>query len=235
MPTYEAATYHLIFDADDTLWENNIYFERSIAEFVTLLNHSALTPPEVREVLDRIERTTIGVKGYGAESFAHSLAETFRELAEGDVTDEDVARVEALGKRILTQEKEILPDVESTLAELGKRHTMAILTKGNLEEQELKVERSGLVHYFAHVNVVVEKDVETYRRLAESHGWNPATTWMIGNSPKSDINPALAAGLNAVYIPHSSTWSFEHQDLAEPDDPGRFMTLRRFAELLAHF
>jgi putative hydrolase of the HAD superfamily len=225
----------LIFDADDTLWENNIYFERAIAEFVTLVNHSSLTPPEVREVLDRIERTTIGVKGYGAESFAHSLAETFRELAEGDVTNEDVARVEALGLRILTQEKELLTGVESTLAQLSRRHSMAILTKGNLEEQQLKVERSGLVPYFTHADVVAEKDVETYHRLARSHGWNPATTWMIGNSPKSDINPALAAGLNAVYIPHSATWSLEHQDLEEPDDPARLMTLHRFADLLLHF
>ncbi len=235
MRTYAGSGHHLIFDADDTLWENNIYFERAIAEFVALLNHSALTPPEVREVLDRIERTTIGIQGYGAESFAHSLSETFRELAEGDVTEEDVARVQALGKRILTQEKELLPDVESTLANLGQRHTMAILTKGNLEEQQLKVERSGLIHYFAHVDVVVEKDVDTYSRLARSHGWNPATTWMIGNSPKSDINPALAAGLNAVYIPHSATWSLEHQDIEEPDDPARLMTLHRFAELLSHF
>ena len=232
---YAGDRHHLIFDADDTLWENNIYFERAIAEFVALLNHSALTPPEVREVLDRIERTTIGIQGYGAESFAHSLSETFRELAEGDVTEEDVARVQALGKRILTQEKELLPDVESTLAKLGQRHTMAILTKGNLEEQQLKVERSGLIHYFAHVDVVVEKDVDTYDRLARSHGWNPATTWMIGNSPKSDINPALAAGLNAVYIPHSATWSLEQQDIEEPDDPARLMTLHRFAELLSHF
>ena len=235
MPMYGAAQYHLVFDADDTLWENNIYFERAIAEFVALLNHSALTPPEVREVLDRIERTTIGVKGNGAESFAHSLSETFRELAEGDVTEEDVARVQALGKRILTQEKELLPDVESTLAELGKRHTMAILTKGNLEEQHLKVERSGLITYFAHVDIVDEKNLETYARLTRSHGWNPATTWMIGNSPKSDINPALAAGLNAVYIHHSATWSLEHQDIEEPDDPARFMTLHRFADLLVHF
>ena len=235
MPTFGTAQYHLIFDADDTLWENNIYFERAIAEFVTLLNHSALTPPEVREVLDRIEHTTIGNQGYGAESFAHSLSETFRELAEGDVTEVDVARVQALGKRILTQEKELLPDVERTLAELATRHTMAILTKGNLEEQQLKVERSGLVHYFAHVDIVAEKDVDTFRRLAASHGWYPNATWMIGNSPKSDINPSLAAGLNAIYIPHSSTWSFEHQDLAAPDDSARLMTLHRFADLLLHF
>ncbi len=235
MRTYAGAGYHLIFDADDTLWENNIYFERAIAEFVTLLNHSALTPPEVREVLDRVERTTIGIQGYGAESFAYSLSETFRELAEGDVTEEDVARVQALGKRILTQEKELLPDVESTLAELGQRHTLAILTKGNLEEQRLKVERSGLTDYFAHVDVVIEKDIETYARLARSHGLNPATTWMIGNSPRSDINPALAAGLSAVYIPHSATWSLEQQDIEEPSDPARYITLHRFADLLLHF
>ena len=235
MPTCGAAKDHLIFDADDTLWENNIYFERAIAEFVTLLNHSALTPPEVREVLDRIEHTTIGKQGYGAESFAQSLSETFRELAEGDVTEEDVSRVQALGTRILTQEKELLPDVERTLAELGRRHTMAVLTKGHLEEQQLKVERSGLIHYFAYVDVVVEKNLETYGRLARSHGWNPAATWMIGNSPKSDINPALAAGLNAVYIPHSATWSLEKQDIEVPADSARFLTLHCFADLLVHF
>jgi putative hydrolase of the HAD superfamily len=226
---------HLIFDADDTLWENNIYFEQAIAEFVTLLGHSTLTPLEVREVLNRIEHATIGVHGYGAAGFAHSLAETFRELAEGDVSDADVERIRTLGVRILTQEKEIIPDVESTLAELGRRHTLAILTKGNQEEQELKVERSGLAGYFAHIEIVAEKETATYQQLAGSHGWRPGTTWMIGNSPKSDINPALAAGLNAVYIPHHATWSMEHQEIAHPDDPSRLLTLTRFPELLDHF
>lgn len=226
---------HLIFDADDTLWENNIYFEQAIAEFVALLDHSTLTPPEVRAVLNRIEHATIGAHGYGAAGFAHSLAETFRELAEGDVTDADVERVRALGVRILTQEKEIIPDVETTLADLGLRHTLALLTKGNQEEQELKVERSGLAGCFAHIEIVAEKETEVYRRLAEIHGWRPTTTWMIGNSPKSDINPALAAGLNAVFIPHHATWSMEHQDISHPDDPARLLTLTRFADLLTHF
>jgi len=226
---------HLIFDADDTLWENNIYFEQAIAEFVALLDHSTLTPPEVRAVLNRIEHATIGAHGYGAAGFAHSLAETFRELAEGDVTDADVERVRALGVRILTQEKEILPDVETTLAELGRRHTLAILTKGNQEEQELKVERSGIAGYFAHIEIVAEKETEVYRRLADIHGWWPTTTWMIGNSSKSDINPALAAGLNAVYIPHHATWSMEHQDIETPNDAGRLVTISRFSDLLGYF
>lgn len=225
----------LIFDADDTLWENNIYFEQAIAEFVALLDHSTLTPPEVRAVLNRIEHATIGVHGYGATGFAHSLAETFRELAEGDVSEADVGRVRALGVRILSQEKEIIADVEATLAAMGRRHTLAILTKGNREEQELKVERSGLAGYFAHVEIVAEKETATYRRLSELHDWRPSTTWMIGNSPKSDVNPALAAGLNAVYIPHRATWSMEHQDIEYPEDPARLLTLGRFAELLNHF
>ncbi len=225
----------LVFDADDTLWENNIYFEQAIAEFVTLLGHSTLTPPEVREVLDRIEHATIGVHGYGAAGFAHSLSETFRELAEGDVTDADVERVRALGQRILTQEKELLPDVEAILADLGQRHTLAILTKGNQEEQELKVERSGIAHYFTQIEIVAEKETATYRNVTAAHGWEPASTWMIGNSPKSDINPALAAGLNAVYIPHLSTWSMEHQEIERPPDPARLLTLTRFADLLQHF
>ncbi len=226
---------HLIFDADDTLWENNIYFEQAIAEFVTLLDHSTLTPPEVREVLDRIEHATIGLHGYGAAGFAHSLSETFRELAEGDVTEEDVERVRALGVRILTQEKELLPHVEATLAELGRRHTLAILTKGNQEEQELKVERSGIAHYFSRIEIVAEKETDTYRHIIAVHGWEAASTWMIGNSPKSDINPALAAGLNAVYIPHHATWAMEHQEIEPPADPTRLLTLTRFADLLGHF
>ncbi len=226
---------HLVFDADDTLWENNIYFERAIAEFVALLDHSTLTPPEVREVLDRIEHATIGVHGYGAAGFAHSLAETFRALAEGDVEETEIEGVRKLGKRLLTQEKELLPDVEATLRDLGQRHTLAILTKGAQDEQEVKIERSGLAGYFAHVEIVAEKNAATYERLAGIHGWDPATTWMIGNSPKSDINPALAAGLNAVFIPHCATWSLEHQEIAPPDDSGRLLPLMRFAELLEHF
>lgn len=226
---------HLVFDADDTLWENNIYFEQAIAEFVSLLDHSTLSPAEVRAVLDQIEHTTIGVHGYGAESFARSLSGTFRDLAEGDVSDEDVARVRALGRRILEQDMQLLPGVNATLAELATRHSLAIVTKGHHDEQELKVERSGIARYFTHVDIVPEKNTDTYLRLTRAHGWTPESTWMIGNSPKSDINPALAAGLNAVFIPHPATWSFEAQDVQEPADPSRLRRLPRFADLVTIF
>ncbi len=124
--------------------------------------------------------------------------------------------------------------VRETLDYLSPRHDLLLLTKGDVEEQKLKVERSGIEHYFQQVVIVPEKDVATYHRLVEELQVDPRETWMIGNSPRSDINPALAAGLNAVFIPHPHTWHFEHEDV-QNGGQGQLLTLSAFSELRKHF
>jgi len=222
--------YHLLIDADDTLWENNIYFEQAIHAFITFLDHSQLTPEEVRAVLDDVER----LMGYGSVNFTRSLIETYRCLAEKDLQDEDVQQVRQFGEQIRSHPLQLMDGVEETLDYLAPRHDLVLLTKGDLEEQKLKVEQSKIENYFRQVMIVHEKDVATYHHAVEELRMDLKQTWMIGNSPRSDINPALAAGLNAVYIPHPHTWRLEHEEVQNAGDR-RLLTLSTFAELRIHF
>jgi putative hydrolase of the HAD superfamily len=219
-----------MLDADDTLWENNIYFEQAIHAFLAFLNHSRLSREEVRGVLDEVEQ----LMGYGAINFTKSLVETYRRLAEKDLRDEDVQQVRQLGERIRAQPVQLLEGVRETLAYLAPRHDLILLTKGEAEEQRLKVERSGLEACFRQVIIVPEKNVATYRQIIGEVSVAPRRTWMVGDSPRSDINPALAAGLNAVYIPHPHTWHLEHEAI-EDTGAGSVMTLSTFAELRTYF
>lgn len=221
---------HLLIDADDTLWENNIYFEQAIHAFITFLNHSRLSSSEVRAVLDEIER----LMGYGAANFTRSLEETYRRLAEKDIVEQDLQQVRQFGEQLHSHPLELLGGVQETLHYLSARHDLVLLTKGNLEEQKLKVERSGVEQFFRQVMVVHEKDVSTYQQILSQSQLDPKETWMIGNSPRSDINPALASGLNAVYIPHPHTWSFEHEEVSHVGT-GRFLQLSSFRELRNYF
>src|SRR5580700_6778994 len=137
----------------------------------------------------------------------------------------------SLAERILEQPLEVIDGVPETLAELARRHELTIFTKGHAEEQRLKVDRSGLGSYFAHTAIVKEKDRGAYSRIVEERGLAREDTWMIGNSPKSDINPAIEAGLGAVLVPHSHTWVLEHQELRTPEG-ARFVEVEKFADLL---
>jgi putative hydrolase of the HAD superfamily len=222
--------YHLLIDADDTLWENNIYFEQAIHAFLTFLDHSQLSREEVRAVLDEVER----LMGYGSANFTKSLVETYRRLAEKDFQEEDLEQVRSFGEQIRAQPLQLLEGVEETLTYLSPRHDLFLLTKGDNEEQKLKIERSGIEEYFKQVVIVPEKDVTTYRRIVSEFQIDPDRTWMVGNSPRSDINPALAAGLSAVYIPHPHTWHLEHEEVQLAGE-GRLLTLSTFAELCATF
>jgi putative hydrolase of the HAD superfamily len=224
----------LIFDADDTLWENNIYFERAFDDFVEFLDHSALTPTQIREVLNEIELANSKIHGYGSLNFGRNLQQTYQHLAEREIRSDDLEHVMSLAERILRQPIELIEDVQETLADLTQRHNLALFTKGHPEEQRLKVDRSGLGPYFSYTAIVKEKDSPAYLRLIEEKGFSAASSWMIGNSPKSDINPALEAGLGAVLVPHARTWVLEHQELRPPAG-ARFLQVERFADLKQHF
>jgi putative hydrolase of the HAD superfamily len=225
----------LLIDADDTLWENNIYFERAIANFISFLNHQEYSPAQVRAVLNEVEQECILSHGYGLHSFAHALAQTFERLAVEPITPALHETIEGLTQTIAEHPVEIRPDVPETLQYLSARHDLILMTKGAVAEQSRKVERSGLKRYFSAVEIVAEKDAPTYRTLAGKRGLNILSTWMIGNSPKSDINPALAAGLNAVFVPHDNTWILEDEEVAPAQPPSRLLIVENFGQLRQHF
>jgi len=225
----------LLFDADDTLWENNIYFERAIAAFISYLDHRVHSPEVVRHHLNAVERKTTAAHGYGLKSFRRSLIQTFEELSDSPVTEEKHRRILQFVNLIGDHEIELLPGVRESLPQLAQRHRLLLVTKGDDEEQRDKLARSGLANYFAGTEVLVEKKEEAYREVGARHRCAARTTWMIGNSPKSDINPALAAGFNAIFIPHNFTWVLEHEAV-EPVPIGQtLIELKGFADLLLHF
>ena len=220
----------LLIDADDTLWENNIYFERAIAAFIGLLNHQELSPAAVRGTLNQVERESILSHGYGLPSFTRSLVECFRRLSSNGLTPENQQKIEGFARSIAEQEIELLPGVRETLAHLAARHKLILMTKGNHAEQADKFARSGLAEFFTAVEIP-----DAYRQVLARHALSPAETWMIGNSPKSDINPALAAGLNAVHLFHKDTWVLEHAELDAPSEGQRLVELDGFARLTELF
>lgn len=223
----------LIFDADDTLWEFNHLFERVIDDYLEWLAHPTRSQAEIRGVLLDIEAANAAAHGYGSTVFLRSLRDCFRHLHDRPATDEEHAAIDALARPLLEHHVTPLPGVVDTLTALAGRHRLLLLTKGATEEQQRKIDASALAPHFEHVHIVAEKDVDTYRDLARRHDLAPDSTWMIGNSPKSDIAPARAAGLRAVYIPNVNTWALEHAEL-DLADTG-ILELRTITELLEHF
>ena len=225
----------LLIDADDTLWENNIYFERAIAKFISFLDHKVHTTEEVREILNEVEREDILKHGYGLHSFTNSLVRTFEQLSVEPTTPELHATIVGFSREIAVHPVEIIAGVPETLEYLASKHHLIVMTKGNITEQSGKVERSGLKRFFAAVEIVAEKDAPTYNGMITKYELARDRSWMIGNSPKSDINPALAAGINAVFVPHDNTWVLEHEEVTPDAGPGRLLQLERFSDLRNHF
>ncbi len=227
------ARHTLLIDADDTLWENNIFFEKTIDDFITQLEHLGYTREYIRHILNETERRNIRQHGYGVRSFRRSLEETYLKLAGNSARRELVKEIERMSRELENTPPHILDGVPETLAYLAKHHRLILLTKGEPAEQAAKVERSGLQSYFDAIEIVLEKESTTYQRVIDQFKIVKSHGWMVGNSPRSDINPALQSGLNAVFIPHSATWELEKSELES--GTGRLLILAAFRELRAHF
>lgn len=223
---------NLLIDADDTLWENNIYFERVIATAQEMLRAFGVDPKAFREHLNSLEKRHIVVHGYGTLNFARSLVNAFEDFLPDGADPTLRPQVETIALGIRNHPLEILDGVPETLGYLARRHSLHLVTKGDPVEQSRKIESSQLAPYFSTIEILQEKNTDTYRDLLRRHSWDPSHTWMIGNSPRSDINPAISAGLNAVFIPHQHTWELEHE---EPVRHPRVLSLKRFADLQRHF
>jgi len=222
---------NLLIDADDTLWENNIYFDRVIAQVQALIRTFNVDGSLFQRELIAAEREHIPIYGYGTANFARSLVRTFERLAPA-ADPSLIATVRELALGIMRQPPQIIDGVPETLSYLARRHALYLVTKGNHEEQMAKIESSGLSSFFRGVEILGEKDVSSFMLLLSKHRWNASQTWMIGNSPRSDINPALEAGMNAVFVPHPHTWVLEHEDpIPHPD----LLEVKRFSDLRLYF
>jgi putative hydrolase of the HAD superfamily len=223
----------IIVDADDTLWENNVAFDKAITEFVAQLEYLGYTPDYVRHILNETERRNIRQHGYGVRSFRRSLEETYLKLAGNMARREIVKGIEQRAAELENTPPQILEGVPETLAYLAKRHRLILLMKGEAAEQAGKVERSGLQTYFDAIEIAMEKNAGVFKRLIEQFKIVKSLGWMVGNSPATDINPALQAGLNAVFIPHAASWQ---ADKAEVESgAGRLLIISAFRQLRAHF
>lgn len=221
----------LIIDADDTLWETEIYYEQCIADFGELMAGLGFDREEAERTVDEVERERVPLTGYGPREFARNVVIAYEQLCErhGRLVDEEVAEAaRQIGLVVLEPPMKLLDGVVETLPRLGKRFRLILLTKGDRRVQEGKLTRSGLAHHFEGVHVVPEKDAQVLQGLVAEYELQPEQTWMVGNSPRSDINPALEVGIGAVHIPHSNTWSFEHEAITDPE---RVRLLDSFGEL----
>jgi putative hydrolase of the HAD superfamily len=218
----------LIFDADDTLWENNIYFERAAAEFLTLMRPVAPDAAAVVAALRQVEIELIPIGGYGTRNFVCALKETCCRVYRGSNAAAYLEAIERIGDRLLHHPLELRPGVLSTLPRLSQEHRLLLFSKGDLREQSGKLERSGLRRYFDRVVIAPEKDESAYSLLLHEHALSAEATFMIGNSPRSDVLPALAAGLWAIFLPHPHTWAHEEHPV---EDHPRLLRARAFDHL----
>jgi len=219
----------IAFDADDTLWHNENLFEAHHQKYCELLSrfHDAET---VETTLYATEMRNLELYGYGVKSFMLSSIETAIDMTDGAISTDELKRIIQLGKEMLRHPVELLPKVESVVAELSQEFRLMLITKGDLRDQERKIAQSGISRYFDHAEVVSEKDAKTYARLFRLHNADPKQLMMVGNSLKSDILPILDLGGFGVYIPYQTTWQHERAE-RPPKEQNRFHELDSIALL----
>ena len=218
------------FDADDTLWQNEQFYGVTKSRFETALAAYA-EPAALSAALLETERRNLGQYGFGIKGFTLSMIETAIAVTDGAVPAPVIAEILEAGRDMLSHPVETLPYVHETLESLAGRFRLVMITKGDLFDQERKLAESGLGDFFEAVEIVSDKDVGTYERIFSRHGDGPARAMMVGNSLKSDIVPAIAAGSWGVYIPHDLNWVLEHAE--EPIDSPRYRRLDHLGELTA--
>jgi putative hydrolase of the HAD superfamily len=218
------------FDADDTLWQNEQFYQLTEKHFTALLADYA----EGMQVSGRLleaEKRNLSYYGFGIKGFTLSMIETAIEITEGNVPAKIIADILDIGRDLLSHPVETMPHVHETLEALSGSYLLVLITKGDLFDQERKLAQSGLGDFFDAVEIVSDKTAVTYRRIFSKVGGGPERAMMVGNSLKSDIVPAIAAGSYGVFVPHALTWVLEHVD--EPKDAPRFRKIEHLGELRA--
>jgi putative hydrolase of the HAD superfamily len=219
------------FDADDTLWRNEDLFERAHVRFRALLARYH-PPAEVDRVLFATEMKNLPLYGYGVKGFMLSCVETAIALTQGKVTAGEIEEILATGREMLAHPVELLAGVADVVPGLARDYRLLLITKGDLHHQERKVAASGLAAHFHAVEIVSEKDGDTYDRIRRRHGLAWGEFAMVGNSLKSDILPVLQLGGAGVHVPYHLTWQHERAEVVPTTQP-RFRQIASLAELPA--
>lgn len=221
------------FDADDTLWQNETFFRMTEQRFTELLSEHGDHHVISARLLEA-ERRNLAFYGYGVKGFTLSMIETAVEVTKGQVPASVIAEILSFGRQMLQNPVETLPGVHDTLDALAGKYRIILITKGDLFDQERKLAQSGLGDYFDAVEIVSEKTSATYERIFTRHADGAARAMMVGNSLKSDVVPAIAAGAHGVYVPHELTWVLEHEE-APAQEPRfhRIDTLGHLPPLIA--
>lgn len=223
------------FDADDTLWHNEILYHQAKEELSQILS-GYQEPQHVRTLLEETEVNNIAYFGYGIKSFALSMIETATKISDGRTSASEIENILAIAKRMLTAPVDLVEGVEETLANLSDQFTLILITKGDQFEQERKINISGIADYFRYRDIVGEKSPSSYNRILEKYNLAPTRFLMVGNSLRSDILPVLKIGGFAVHIPNDQTWFHENADQEEFGDL-EYTELERLGQLpeyLAH-
>jgi putative hydrolase of the HAD superfamily len=217
------------FDADDTLWHNENIFENVHERYYKLLAnyHDAAT---VERALFETEMRNLDLYGYGIKGYMLSSIETAIALTDGKVSTAEIKDLIDLGRGMLDHPVELLPGASDTLEALAAHHRLILITKGDLRDQERKLSKSGIAKYFEAVEIVSEKDAQTYARIFARHGIEPQSFIMVGNSVKSDILPVLQLGGSGIHVPYRITWGHEHAE-TPPSEDGRFYRAASLADL----
>jgi putative hydrolase of the HAD superfamily len=223
------------FDADDTLWHNEPLYTLTEQKFISLLS-ARHARADIEARLYKTEIRNLEHFGYGIKGFTLSMIETAIELTGGDILGGEIQQIIDYAREMLRAPVNLLEQVAETVETLAASHKLILITKGDLFDQESKVARSGLAGYFAHVEVVSEKDKPTYEAVLRKRGIDPATFLMVGNSLRSDVLPIVALGGQAVHIPYSTTWA--HETVPDPAAHTGFFELAHIGllpELVANF
>lgn len=217
------------FDADDTLWINESYFRETEERFATLLEPYE-TKNKVDQELFKVEMQNLGIYGYGIKGFMLSMIESALDLSNGEIPPESLWKILEMGKSMITHPVELLEGIEEVLQKLQPHYRLIVLTKGDLLDQERKLEKSGLTDYFHHVEVLSDKKPANYAHLLD-HLQIPVEEFlMIGNSLKSDVLPLLELGAQAIHVPFHTTWV--HEEVSEEEANGKsYKTLQRIGQL----
>ena len=220
----------IAFDADDTLWVNETYFRDAEKKFAKILSKYE-TVNKIEQELFKVEMKNLELYGYGIKGFMLSLIECALELSNYSISQHEIEKILILGKQMLTKPIELLDGVEEVLEKLHKKYKLIVATKGDLLDQERKLEKSGLLKYFHHIEVMSEKKEVDYRKLIKHLDINSNELLMVGNSLKSDVLPLIKIGASAIHIPFHITWSHEEVSLEETKN-SNFQTLSQLKDIL---
>ena len=217
------------FDADDTLWVNETYFREVEDKFAKILEDYEVNDRAVQELF-KVEIRNLGRYGYGVKGFVLSMIECALDLSNHTLPQTSISEIINLGKEMIEYPIELLPDVVDVISRLKDEYRLIVVTKGDLLDQERKLQRSEIAHYFHHVEIVHEKEEANYSRLLRQQDIDPKEFLMVGNSLKSDVLPVVGIGAQAVHIPFHTTWQHEEAE-SQSQENADYLTLLSIADL----